>query len=148
MMKSERILTAIITVCGLFLLIYASNFEAPISYDPVGPKAFPILLMGLITASAGYLTIRPAIMFEPVELGWTKHLVVKLALCAVALTLYALVFEWLGFIVATLLMTIAVGKLFHGKTIPVLVTGLVLSISTYYMFDRFLDVPLPLGFFG
>lgn len=49
-MKSERILTAIITVCGLFLLIYASNFEAPISYDPVGPKAFPILLMGLITA--------------------------------------------------------------------------------------------------
>ncbi len=96
-MKSERILTAIITVCGLFLLIYASNFEAPISYDPVGPKAFPILLMGLITASAAYLTIRPAIMFEPVELGWTKHLIVKLALCAVALTLYALVFEWLGF---------------------------------------------------
>ena len=43
-------------------------------------------------------------------------------------------------------MTIAVGKLFHGKTIPVLVTGLVLSMSTYYMFDRFLDVPLPLGF--
>ena len=90
-MKSERILTAIITVCGLFLLIYASNFEAPISYDPVGPKAFPILLMGLITASAAYLTIRPAIMFEPVELGWTKHLVVKLVLCVVALTLYALV---------------------------------------------------------
>jgi putative tricarboxylic transport membrane protein len=87
-------------------------------------------------------------MFEPVELGWTKHLVVKLVLCVVALTLYALVFEWLGFIVATLLMTIAVGKLFHGKTIPVLVTGLVLSMSTYYMFDRFLDVPLPLGFFG
>lgn len=55
-------------------------------------------------------------------------------------------FEWLGFIVATLLMTIAVGKLFHGKTILVLVTGLVLSMSTYYMFDRFLDVPLPLGF--
>ncbi|MCY3116714.1 tripartite tricarboxylate transporter TctB family protein, partial [Acinetobacter baumannii] len=32
--------------------------------------------------------------------------------------------------------------------IPVLVTGLVLSMRTSYMFDRFLDVPLPLGFFG
>lgn len=39
-MKFERILTAIIAVCGFALLIYACNFEAPISYDPVGPKSF------------------------------------------------------------------------------------------------------------
>ena len=64
-MKSERILTAIIAICGFTLLMYALNFQAPISYDPVGPKAFPILLMGLITFSAIYLTVRPAIMFEP-----------------------------------------------------------------------------------
>lgn len=147
-MKSERILTAIISVCGFALLIYACNFDAPISYDPVGPKSFPILLMGLITVSAIYLTIRPAIMFEPVELGWTKHLLGKLVLCTFALGFYAVLFEWLGFIVATLLMTVAVGKLFHGKTIPTLITGVLLSISTYYLFDRVLDVPLPLGFFS
>ncbi len=147
-MKSERMLTGIIAVCGLFLLIYACNFEAPISYDPVGPKSFPILLMGLITASAIYLTVRPAMMFEPVELGWTKHLLGKLVLCALSLTLYAVFFELMGFIVATLLMTIAVGKLFNGKTIPIVMTGLVLSVCTYYLFDRVLDVPLPLGFFG
>lgn len=147
-MKSERILTAIITVCGFALLIYACNFEAPISYDPVGPKSFPILLMGLITATAAYLTVRPAIMFEPVELGWTKHLLGKLVLCVLALTLYAVLFEWLGFIVATILMTIAVGKLFHGKTIPAVINAVVLGISTYYLFDRVLDVPLPLGLFS
>lgn len=147
-MKSERILTAIIAVCGFALLIYACNFEAPISYDPVGPKAFPILLMGLITFSAVYLTVRPAIMFEVIELGWTKHLLGKLALCAVALTLYALLFETLGFVVATILMTIALGKLFHGKTIPTVITAVVLGLSTYYLFDRVLDVPLPLGLFG
>lgn len=129
-MKSERMLTGIIAVCGLFLLIYACNFEAPISYDPVGPKSFPILLMGLITASAIYLTVRPAMMFEPVELGWTKHLLGKLVLCALSLTLYAVFFELMGFIVATLLMTIAVGKLFNGKTIPIVMTGLVLSVCT------------------
>ncbi|WP_099046174.1 tripartite tricarboxylate transporter TctB family protein [Acinetobacter towneri] len=148
MMKSERILTAIIAVIGLGLLIYALNFEAPISYDPVGPKAFPILLMGLITFSAFYLTVRPAIMFEPVELGWTKHLVGKLLLCVVALTCYAAVFELLGFIGATLLLTIALGRLFNGKMIPIAITSVVLSFSTYYLFDRVLDVPLPLGLFG
>lgn len=147
-MKSERILTAIIAVCGLALLIYACNFQAPISYDPVGPKSFPILLMGLITASAFYLTIRPAIMFEPVELGWTKHMLGKLALCALALTFYAALFEWLGFVIATILMTVALGKLFHGKTLPTVITAIVLGISTYYLFDRVLDVPLPLGLFG
>jgi putative tricarboxylic transport membrane protein len=147
-MKSERILTAIIAIIGFGLLIYAFNFEAPISYDPVGPKAFPILLMGLITASAVYLTVRPAIMFEPIELGWTQHLVGKLLLCALALTVYALVFELLGFVIATLFMTIALGKLFGGKTVPSVITGIGLSLSTYYLFDRVLDVPLPLGFFG
>lgn len=147
-MKSERILTAIIAICGFTLLMYALNFQAPISYDPVGPKAFPILLMGLITFSAIYLTVRPAIMFEPVELGWNKHLLGKLFICVVALTIYALIFEWLGFMGATLLMTIVIGKLFNGKTIPTIITGIVLSSSTYYLFDRVLDVPLPLGLFG
>lgn len=147
-MKSERILTAIIAVCGFALLIYACNFDAPISYDSVGPKSFPILLMGLITISAIYLTVRPAIMFEPVELEWTKHILGKLVICAVVLTLYAVLFEWLGFVIATLLMTIAIGKLFHGKTIPTMITGGVLSVSTYFLFDRVLDVPLPLGFIG
>lgn len=147
-MKSERMLTAIITVIGLGLLIYALNFQAPISYDPVGPKAFPVLLMSLITFSAFYLTVRPAIMFEVVELGWTKHLVGKLVLCVVALTIYAAVFEFLGFMGATLLLTIALGRLFNGKMIPIVITSIVLSLSTYYLFDRVLDVPLPLGLFG
>lgn len=147
-MKSERILTAIIALCGFTLLFYAYHFEAPISYDPVGPKAFPMLLMGLISLSAIYLTVRPAILFDVIELGWTKHLLGKLLLCAVALTLYACVFELLGFVIATLLMTLAVGKLFGGKWLPIVITGLSLSLSTYYLFDRVLDVPLPLGLFG
>lgn len=147
-MKAERILTAIIALCGFGLLIYACSFDAPISYDSVGPKAFPILLMGLITASAVYLTFRPAIMFEPVELGWTKHMLGKLALCTLALTLYAALFEWLGFMIATIFMTITIGKLFHGKTIPTVITAVILGASTYYLFDRILDVPLPLGLLG
>lgn len=147
-MKSERILTAIIAVCGFALFIIACKFEAPISYDPVGPKSFPILLMGLITASAIYLTIRPAIMFEPIDLGWTKPLILKLILCALALSFYAILFEVVGFILATIFMTVAVGKLFNGKTIPTVITAVVLGISTYYLFDRVLDVPLPLGLFG
>lgn len=147
-MKSERILTAIMTIIGFALLLYAYNFQAPISYDPVGPKAFPMLLMGLITLSAAYLTLRPSILFDVIELGWTQHLVGKLLLCIVALTLYAALFEVLGFIAATLVMTVVIGKLFNGNTLATVITGVVLSVSTYYLFDRVLDVPLPLGPLG
>ncbi|AZN68577.1 MULTISPECIES: tripartite tricarboxylate transporter TctB family protein [Acinetobacter] len=147
-MKSERILTGIIALCGLGLVIYASNFDAPISYDSVGPKAFPLLIMGLITVSAVYLTVRPTIMFEPVELGWTKHLLFRITLCVFALTLYAALFELLGVIIATTLMAIAIGKLFKGKTRPTIITACILGVTTYYLFDRVLDVPLPMGLLG
>ncbi len=147
-MKSERILTAIISLCTFVLFIYACGFDATISYDVVGPKAFPILLMGLICASALYLTLRPTVFFERIELGWDKPMVIKLALCAVAMTLYAALFEWLGFIIATALMTMMLGRLFNGKTIPTAVTALLLSGSMYYLFDQVLDVQLPQGLLG
>ena len=147
-MKSERILTAIISLCTFVLFIYACGFDATISYDVVGPKAFPILLMGLICASALYLTLRPTVFFERIELGWDKPMVIKLALCAVAMTLYAALFEWLGFIIATALMTMMLGRLFNGKTIPTAVTALLLSGTMYYLFDHVLDVQLPQGLLG
>ena len=147
-MKSERILTAIISLCTFVLFIYACGFDATISYDVVGPKAFPILLMGLICASALYLTLRPTVFFERIELGWDKPMVIKLALCAVAMTLYAALFEWLGFIIATALMTMMLGRLFNGKTIPTAVTALLLSGTMYYLFDQFLYVQLPQGLLG
>ena len=147
-MKSERILTAIISLCTFVLFIYACGFDATISYDVVGPKAFPILLMGLICASALYLTLRPTVFFEQIELGWDKPMVIKLALCAVAMTLYAALFEWLGFIIATALMTMMLGRLFNGKTIPTAVTALLLSSTMYYLFDQVLDVQLPQGLLG
>ena len=147
-MKSERILTAIISLCTFVLFIYACGFDATISYDVVGPKAFPILLMGLICASALYLTLRPTVFFERIELGWDKPMVINLALCAVAMTLYAALFEWLGFIIATALMTMMLGRLFNGKTIPTAVTALLLSSTMYYLFDQVLDVQLPQGLLG
>ncbi len=147
-MKSERILTAIFSLCTFALFIYACGFEAAISYDVVGPKAFPILLMGLMSACALYLTLRPTVFFERIELGWDKPMVIKLALCAVAMTLYAALFEWLGFMIATALMTMMLGRLFNGKTIPTAVTALLLSGSMYYLFDQVLDVQLPQGLLG
>ncbi len=54
-------------------------------------------------------------------------------------------FEWLGFPIATALLTMVIGMLF-GATIPAAgISGAVLGILLWYAFDRLLDVTLPLG---
>lgn len=54
-------------------------------------------------------------------------------------------FEWLGFPIATAILTVVIGMLF-GATIPAAgISGAVLGILLWYAFDRLLDVTLPLG---
>lgn len=54
-------------------------------------------------------------------------------------------FEWLGFPIATAILTVVIGMLF-GATIPAAgISGSVLGILLWYAFDRLLDVTLPLG---
>ena len=52
---------------------------------------------------------------------------------------------WLGFPIATAILTVVIGMLF-GATIPAAgISGAVLGILLWYAFDRLLDVTLPLG---
>lgn len=63
----------------------------------------------------------------------------------IVLLMYAWGFEWLGFPVATAILTLVIGILF-GATIPAAgISGAVLGILLWYAFDRLLDVTLPLG---
>ena len=63
----------------------------------------------------------------------------------IAFVAYAMLFEWLGFPVATALMTVAVGRLFDGGWKAVVAGGIGLGIGVWFFFDKLLDVTLPLG---
>jgi len=51
----------------------------------------------------------------------------------------------LGFILATILMSFAVGLLFAGNPLKSFIFSVLISIGLYVLFDLFLDVKLPLG---
>ena len=69
----------------------------------------------------------------------------KLLTMVIVLLMYAWGFEWLGFPIATAILTVVIGMLF-GATIPAAgISGAVLGILLWYAFDRLLDVTLPLG---
>ncbi|STZ77447.1 tripartite tricarboxylate transporter TctB family protein [Bergeriella denitrificans] len=145
-MKLERCFSGLLCAAALFLLYLAWGYTAPITYDPLGPRPYPMLVLSLLAVCCLYLAVRP--FREQIDLGYTPSLLKKLGICLLALLLYGVLFELLGFPLATALMAFAVGRLFGGGNMACALTGAVLGGGLYLLFDRLLDVPLPLGFFG
>ena len=141
--KLERYFSALLFLASLFFLYMAWGYVAPIAYDPLGPRPYPVLILGLMAVCTLFLTVRPK--SEMIDLGYTPKLIKNLAICLVAMLAYALLFEVLGFPIATAIMATVVGKLFDGKTLYCVISGVVMGVLLFYMFDIALDVPLPAG---
>ncbi|WP_043239069.1 tripartite tricarboxylate transporter TctB family protein [Stutzerimonas azotifigens] len=137
-----RLFAAIWLLACAGLAVLAWSFEAPFAYDPVGPRAYPLLLLALMAAGSLWLLVKPK--GEPTPaIDWAMAR--KVLLCIVALLAYALLFEPLGFVLSTALAGFAMGLLFNGRLLPSAVSGLLMGVLLYVLFDRLLDVPLPLG---
>ena len=119
----------------------AWSIEAPFSYEPIGPRAFPLLLSGAMALSAAWILLKPD--REP---DWPHgRLLGKVTLLVAAFLLYAFLFDLMGFPLATGLMTVAVGRVFDGGWKATIAGGVCLSAGLWFFFDRLLDVTLPLG---
>lgn len=155
---SDRILGAVCVVVGAGMAWAAQGYAAEISYEPVGPRAFPLLLSALMVACGAWLVARPARAAvaaadgeapgaHPVAgagLARWQHLK-PLALALVAVALYVSLFQWLGFPLATALMALPVGMAFGGNWRQSLAAGVGMGVVLYLMFDKLLDVILPTG---
>lgn len=119
----------------------ASGFTAEFSYEPVGPRAFPLLLCVLMALCSVWLLVFPG-----PKVAWPERRgTVRLVIMVVALLAYALVFQWLGFAIATALLTIVLGRLFGGSWLACVATGAVMGICLFFLFDSWLEVTLPIG---
>lgn len=144
-MTMERVFSALMALFSLFLIYLAIGYVAPIAYDPIGPRPYPILIFSLMAFLFLVIAFRPARFTKIIELGYNKVVLRNLVLCVITLLIYSLIFEPLGFVIATTLMCFAIGLLFAGNPIKSLVFSVVISIALYALFDMALDVILPLG---
>jgi putative tricarboxylic transport membrane protein len=138
---SDRILGAVCVVAGVGMAWAAHDYAAPISYEPVGPRAFPLLLAGLMVLAGGWLVARPGRQ----GFGLAREDFKPIALTVVAVFVYAALFQTLGFTLATAAMALPVGMAFGGSWKQSLAGGAVLGLLLYLMFDKLLDVVLPTG---
>jgi putative tricarboxylic transport membrane protein len=138
---SDRILGAACVVASAAMAWAAHDYAAPISYEPVGPRAFPLLLAGLMALAGGWLIARPG----PQVSGLAREHMRPIGLAIVAVFAYAALFEVLGFPLATALMALPVGMAFGGSWKQSLAGGVAMGLVLYLLFDKLLDVVLPTG---
>ncbi|WP_066804762.1 tripartite tricarboxylate transporter TctB family protein [Moraxella oblonga] len=141
----DRIFSGLLLLVSLILLVMAWGYTAPISYDPIGPRPYPVIILVLLAILTTIIAFRPAKLAEKIELGLTKPIIKNLVICTIALTLYAVLFEILGYIVSTTLTAWVMGVLFGGKTTKAFIASLIMAVATYYLFNGPLEVSLPAG---
>lgn len=166
---ANRILGVVCLLLGAAMAWAARSYVAEISYEPVGPRAFPMLLAAIIGLIGAWLLVtsgRPVAahpapssvtLADPLQVTGAAEAataiesspppsnLIAVGLCAVAVLVYAALFQTLGFVLATTLMTIPVCKAFGGTVKNGLIGGLVMGFGFYFLFDKVLDVILPTG---
>lgn len=148
---SQRILGAVLLAICIALTLVAWGYQAPFSYEPVGPRAYPLLLLGLLIGGTLYLLFKPAstVVVEKVghdeDVPLDRQMLIKVGTCVVLMVAYASMFERLGFVLSTLPFGFLIALLYGARWWQGVITGILASISLYLLFDYALDVPLPLG---
>lgn len=138
---SDRIFAAVWLVLCIVGMVIAWQIQSEYSYEPVGPRPFPLLLLGLMAICAVMMLLR-----KPDAVQWPVAATLKklLALC-VMLIVYGWLFERLGFALCTTLLTFGIGMLFGARWWAAVLSGVVMGVALFYAFDRLLDVTLPVG---
>jgi len=138
---SDRVFSlAWLGVCAL-VFYQMWGLSVPIAYEPVGPKAFPILLAILMAICCVSMMVSP----DP-EVRWPEPAFLgKGAVLLGALFAFGYFFEIVGYPLAAAAMSVVVSRLFGGSWLSTILTALCIGVLGYLIFDRVLEVTLPLG---
>ncbi len=140
-MKSDRIFGGIWLLVAIAMGVLASKFVAPFAYEPIGPSRYPILLAVLNALCGLWMILRPGPEPEWPGIALWRKIFVMFA----TLLTYALLFQDLGFMLATALLTVALGLLYGGTPKKCIIGGALMGPGLYVFFDKLLDVALPVG---
>ncbi|GLH37383.1 tripartite tricarboxylate transporter TctB family protein [Pseudomonas koreensis] len=145
-MLIQRIFASVLLLVCAGLALMAWPYQAAFSYEPVGPRAFPLLMLGLMGLALLYMVFRPApIKHSEDEPPLDRETLTKIAICVALLLVFAGLFEPLGFILSSIVIGIPMARLYGGRWVPSIVVTTLMAIGLYLLFDRVMEVPLPLG---
>jgi putative tricarboxylic transport membrane protein len=148
MARGDAWSAAALALLAIFALTQALRLEVG-SFARPGPGFFPLVLSAALAVVAGALLVRsrradgvPPIPREATARG-------RLAATVGALAAYVVLFERLGFVLATVGMLAFLFAALGRYRWPVAVgTALVVTLAAWVLFDTWLHVRLPAGVLG
>jgi putative tricarboxylic transport membrane protein len=109
--------------------------------DPIGPKAFPLIIAAFMFVISLYLVFKPDPEPEwPVQRVWVNK-----GLVLLSFVLYAYALVPLGFLLSTTLQVTFLAFMFKGKIWKGLAAAVAASLILYSIFVFLLGIPLPVG---
>jgi putative tricarboxylic transport membrane protein len=136
----ERGIAAGLLGFALGYALLASGYTVSFVADPLGPRAAPFLLATLLVLLSLWILAYPP---QSEAASAAPH--PRSMAAVVGLALYAALMPWLGFVLATALLTAALARLAQGPPVRAAALGTAFAAVLYYLFVFALDVPLPIG---
>lgn len=143
-MTNDRILGAAAIAVAAILIAYGYGLEAPFAYEPVGPRAFPLIAAAVIAVCGAILVLKPGAA-DDAQTPMPGRAIIALSGSLLA---YSLLFQPLGFVISTTVFMVPIAMIFGAKWWQGALTGGLLAVSSFLLFDSVLDVVLPVGPFG
>ena len=142
---SDRILGILGLALAAFFIYSATLIQLSFISDPVGPRAFPIVIGIALALASLVILLRPDT--DPV---WPRIVRFgEIALAALVMVAYALALPKVGFVIATAVASAFLTWRLGTKPLWSLVAGVLTSAGIYVAFHLILGLSLargPLGF--
>ncbi len=139
--KSDRIAGALLLLLSAGYGLEAIRLQADFLADPLGPRAFPLLLAAALGLFSLYLMFKP----DP-DPDWPPRRVLAGQLgMLLSFVVYSYALAPLGFLLATTLEMAWLSRLFGADWRRGFLGGLGLAVGLYLIFVFGLGIPLPLG---
>ena len=146
-MASDRVFGLVVAVIALAYIASAFQIQTSFLSDPVGPKAFPIMIGAIGALSAMFLVFRP----DPEPQWPAARTFGALAIAVIVLVLYAYALRPLGFLMPTAIAAAILSYQISPRPKYAAMVGIGLSAGLFVIFRFALGlglVPFPRGLFG
>ncbi len=145
-MASDRIFGLVMLFVALGYIASATQIQTSFLSDPVGPKAFPMLIGAVAALCSLVMIVKPDPDPEwPAARTWAA-----LAVAVIVLICYAYALKPLGFVIPTMLAAGILSYQISPRPVPAALSGIGLSVGLFILFKFALGLGLvafPKGWF-
>lgn len=134
----DRIFGVVAMLGAVAYAVSAWSLPEPFFSDPLGPKAFPLIVAATVAICGAVMALRP----DPDPAWPTLGTLAQLALAAVVLVAYAYALKPLGFLIPTAFAAAILSWQIDSRPLNAILAGLGLSVGLFVVFRFVLGLGL------